>query len=1212
MHFGIRKRLLLVALVPALVISLFMLSYFVASRLDAAESTLEGRGHSFAHQLATMSEYAVFSGNLAYLRFPGVTVQISEDRDIRSAVIRDSGGTVLMTYGPTELHLGEIRPINRDIELYGEDGDSILVNQPITLTSVAVSDYEDDLSSPIISGEGSVPHLGWVTVVMSMESLREEQKSIVLRALLFLIAGLLLSAWVAHRMSQSVVVPVISLTNAVKKIEAGDLETRVNTRSDGELLDLQRGINQMAHSLQRAQDSLQEQVHNATEGLRNSLETLAVQESRYRELVQNANSLIMKLDPEGRILFVNPFAESYFGLSSDHLLGRDVLGTIFPAEASHTIQAVLKDPDLNMIPDDITSSRDNRRVYVTWSTRPVRDIDGKLVDIICIGHDITERRNIEIAMELLASSGEKQFNVFNDIARAVQVGLSCHTAILVKEDHRKSDYRPVLLGHWEEHHGLSKPPILEDLDELLISSDPEHTLDFVPESKNSEEFKFMIENGASTCHINRVMEENADEQIWIVALFDSHTVASAAKQAFLHLATRRTAIEMHRIKAEHELEYARDEALKASKAKTEFLANMSHEIRTPMNGIIGFANLLLKSSLSREQQNYVSTVKNSAHSLLAIINDVLDLSKIEAGKLTIESVPFDLRECIEDAASILAPSAADKGIELVVLLYSDVPVHLIGDPIRIRQVVINLVGNAVKFTHSGTVAIRVMLEESTERDVTLQIKISDTGIGLSDEDKQRLFVAFSQADTSETRHFGGTGLGLAISKKLVEQMGGEVGLESTLGEGSDFWFTITLHTDPNAVSTVPYPNNPLQNKTAYLVDSHALSRSSFRHSLLAFGMQVIDFESIESLMLRLADATNSDQDNPLIVISSSSNAIDVNDCERVRNNLDNIPNAQLVYLSADLNRGDAVERCEKLASLCLSKPIRTDQFYARICQLFENGSTEVQGVSSERFQRPGWGTHRNYSGLRVLVVEDNEINARLLCIVLDNVGCSVTHALSGKDAVSLVDRNEFDLVFMDIHMPQMSGLETAAAIRGKLGDRRRIPIVALTANAQESERSRALEAGLDAFLPKPINESDLWSTIDELLPRYSAAHNGRSAAPSRSGDQDPLPANNSRAKIDAYETNEELSSDLFLMLLEQLPDVREKIFYFKENNSWEELREVIHKLRGSAAYCSLPNLSRLTESLEITLTDQSINTVPHTLINDVISEIDIILEAKQT
>ncbi len=1208
MSLGIRRRVLLVALVPALVISLFMLSYFVASRLDAAEENLKDRGQSFAHQLASMSEYAVFSGNLAYLRFPGVSVQINEDPDIRAAIIRDASGLVLMTYGETTAHLGEVRLVESNGTPTKTDYGTILINQPIELTSVVVNDFEEDSSASNSGKKPSSPQLGWVTVEMSLDALRAEQRQIVARAIAFLLGGLLLSAWVAHRMSRGVVDPILSLTNAVRSIEAGDLTTRVPLSAEGELLELESGINRMTSSLQTAQERLQEQVQNATEGLRNSLEALAVQESRYRELVQNANSFIMKLDPEGRILYVNPYAETYLGISSEHLLGRDVIGTVFPVQATASISAMVRDPDNVMIPDDITIAKDRRRVYVSWSNRPVLDIDGKLVDIICIGHDITERRTIEIAMELLASAGGAENTVFDDIARATQVGLDSVAAYVVSIN---TETEVSLLGFW--HRDLQSRIDIADsgLADILQYALHEgiRRLELARLGRKDLD-RFFTASDATSLILERVAESPDTEDVWLIATDKIPLVLAPARQAFLHLVSRRTGIEIHRIYAERELSDARDQALMASRVKSEFLANMSHEIRTPMNGIVGFTNLLLRSRLTREQHNYVSTVRKSAHSLLAIINDVLDLSKIESGKLKIDETPFDLRECVEDAISLLAPSASEKGLELVTLIYADVPCQLIGDPIRIRQVLINLVGNAVKFTNQGTVAIRVMLEERSGDEVTLELRVTDTGIGLSTEDQHRLFTAFTQADTSETRRFGGTGLGLAISKKLIEQMNGEVGLESELGAGSSFWFKLPLKCDTEIDPKIPTRPNPLAGMRSLLFDSQDLSRLALRHTLESFGLLVDEASNFDQAIGLINRSAESRLHYDAAVVGLTRAQMGGDDCRSFYRHVDQISHTPVIVLSGAMAHEEISEQCEECVSLCLSKPVRTDQLYFRLCDLLSDTNDQSVSLSfrHDTIAHPAVDELR-FSGRRVLVVEDNLINARLLTILLRDAGIVAHHVTTGFQAVDLAQRQSFDLILMDIHMPEMSGLQAAEQIRANEPPGSHVPIVALTANAQPRERERALNAGMDEFISKPIDEKLLWNIFESLLSPGTQHPLDRQTTDHADSS---LPTRDISAAIRTSGGNNQLSEELFEMLLRQLPEHMRAIQQMYDKRLWLELREEVHKLRGSAAYCALPGLLKATQSFEEALATSPDDTDYTDMVAQVFHEIDRLLVGRHS
>ena len=626
-----------------------------------------------------------------------------------------------------------------------------------------------------------------------------------------------------------------------------------------------------------------------------------------------------------------------------------------------------------------------------------------------------------------------------------------------------------------------------------------------------------------------------------------------------------------------ELDLARKRALEASKVKSEFLANMSHEIRTPINGILGFADLLSHTQLDDEQRDYVNTVKESSASLLAIVNDILDFTKIEAGKLAIDHIPFDLRDCVEEVLSLLAPTAYGKRLELVHLIYTDVPLKLLGDPIRIRQIITNLVHNAIKFTPAGRVVIRVMLEDESENDAVLRISVADTGIGLSPADQEKLFKPFGQADSSITRRFGGAGLGLIISRKLVEQMGGNMGVDSEPGQGATFWFTLRCgkQRSNQAMQSEPQPA-ALAGRRMLLFEAEPVSRLAIRHTLQAWGIEVTDAADRADFVARAGSG-----DWQAAIVGLSRADLDARHFDDLMARLAAAKIPPILVLASTVDRNELRALQEQRASVVLSKTVRRQTLYRELCRLL--GDRGGSAPSAPSLQRPAPKPAPPPSGLKVLVVDDNRINRKLVTAILNNHGIRALEAEDGGRAVELAARHDLDLIFMDIHMPTMSGETAARAILAQEGKRKTPMIVALTANAMPGERERLLSAGMDDCLIKPITENQ----VLRILRNLGSDANAPPAPPEQAG----------------------LQQDLRGMLLAELPGHRRAIEAAIRANRRDQLKERAHTLRGAAAVCRLSALQAACAALETALSgDGTSAAVPE--VRPVLQEIDALMARK--
>jgi PAS domain S-box-containing protein len=912
-------------------------------------------------------------------------------------------------------------------------------------------------------------------------------------------------------------------------------------------------------------------------------------EGDVREFIDLSLNLLCIAGTDGYFKHINPAWETTFGFTKEDFLARPYLEFVHPDDREVTAAEAAKiESGCNTLSfENRYRCKDGSYRWLLWSA-VVRTERGL---IYAVATDISERKREEARLaaqyavtRVLAEAPTLAY-ASPRILQAICEGLDWSVGAIWRVDQKEKVLRCVETWHMpsanakefdQSTHSQAFAPGLGLPGRVWAQAQPAWIED-VTRDANFPRASIAAQEGLHAAFGFPIL---LGAQVLGVLEFFSHEIQqpdhrllemmSAIGSQVGQFIERKEAEDALRVYA-RDLETARKRAEEATRAKSEFLANISHEIRTPMNAMIGMTELALATRITREQREYLNAIQSSADGLLSLVNDLLDFSKIEARKLQLDSVGFNLRDALEDTMRVLAPRADQKGLELACQIHRDVPVALVGDPLRLRQVVINLVGNAIKFTELGEVVLRVEAESRGDRNALLRFSVADTGIGIPQEKQAVIFEAFSQADSSTTRRYGGTGLGLAISAQLVELMGGKISVESQPGRGSTFHFTAQFEVQQPGLEKPPARWRTLADLPVLIVDDNATNRRILEEVFTNWRMCPVAVEGGASALATLEESLHADQSFAVVLLDGHMPDMDgFAVAERISQDR-RYAGIKLVMLTS-ASQPEDVAHCRRLGiSAYLTKPIKQSE-------LFDVIITAISQPAGERSRasRPAREARRPQRKLHVLLAEDNQVNQLLATRIFKKLGHLVTVVSNGREALSAVQAGQFDLVAMDVQMPEMDGLDATAAIRAwEKAEGTHVPIMAMTAHAMKGDRERCLAAGMDGYTSKPIRIGELEHAITQLV---SLSKSAEPPVPEETRGDGFI---DRAALLAGVDGNRRLLRDLVRLFLADYPQRLAEIKEATRRRDAAALRIAAHTLKGSVGNFAARQAFAAAQLLEI-------------------------------
>jgi len=892
--------------------------------------------------------------------------------------------------------------------------------------------------------------------------------------------------------------------------------------------------------------------------LKEIAEKLESQRTFYEQISESLGEGLYVQNGDGICIYMNSEAERLLGWSRSELIGRSVHNTIHTQNADGSPLAAEDCPIMLGVnnkgcvhyEDQVFVRKDGSVFPIELMSRGAYSSDGKLETHVVAFQDISARKKAEEALKKSEIRLRTLFDSTSDVVMLMDENgiFDCNKAALT------------MFGVNSQEEIFSR-----------------HFIDLAPEKQPGgvDQPEGIDSKMLATMHLGIAMQSGSHNFDWVHKRLDSDKMFDAEVLLNAMMQDGRTILQAtvrdigERKLAENLLLQAKAAAEQALRAKSDFLANMSHEIRTPMNGIIGMTELALDTELSEEQREYLSLVKSSADALLTIVNDILDFSKIESGKLDIEVIEFSLENMLRETLKSLAKRAHDKKLELLLHIAPDVPDRLRGDPGRLRQVIVNLVGNAIKFTERGEIEVSVLcLGNDEQSTATLKFSVRDTGIGIPPDKFKAIFESFSQADTSTTRKYGGTGLGLTISAQLVELMGGKINLESEVGHGSNFHFTLLMEVLSNDPLAKYQPTGKIAGMSVLVADDNETNRRLLKEILLSWEMIPTLVETGEQALAELEQAAQRGQPYQVALLDLQMPGMNgFTLAEKLQQHPDNVC-ASVMMLTSEGQRGDAA-RCRELGvASYLMKPITQHELLEAILTALGEPDKQPKELITRHSLRE---TRRK---LNLLLAEDNVVNQTLATRLLEKLGHQVTLANNGVEAIELWQSGLFNAILMDVDMPVMNGYEATERIRElEKSNGQHITIVAMTAHAMQGAREECLRHGMDGYLSKPINTEALWSELDNI--GQGASIEIEKEAP----QQELLVADFMRA-LKSMDDSAELFNEIVRLFLEDAPQHMQKIKEGQANGDSKLVNHSAHALKGMAGIFMAERLVQTAQRVE--------------------------------